>query len=103
MKKPKVEDLLLQIKELDNENNFLKNVIRTQKEIIDKDSVLSSLRGGEPIFTLRAQDRIASMIIRLWADMTSTQSNRISKVNNAYLIAANFDDWAKNNKSQFPD
>jgi len=102
-KKQTVKELKEEIKKLNNHIMLLSDINKTHREIINKDSCLTKLKKDEPIFTLRAQDRFAPMLIRLWADMTATQSNRQKKAENAYLIAQVFDDWARTNKSQFPD
>jgi len=98
-----VKELKEKIVNLQNQSTYQENIIAKQGSIISKDRCLLNLKENEPIFALRAQDRLAPMLIRLWADLTSTQSNRQEKVRHAYLAASQFDDWARINKSQFPD
>jgi hypothetical protein len=56
----------------------------------------------EPIFTLRAQDRFAPMMIRLWADLVRA-TGQIEKAEDAQRIANEMDSWGLANKRKFPD
>jgi len=68
------------------------------------DTVLSKVAKDEPIFTLRAQDRFAPMIVQLWADLTATQhGSTADKVAEAYNTANEMLVWQRSNRSKFPD
>lgn len=101
--RPTISELSKHITYLENQISYQESIIAKQANILSKDECLQKLKVDEPVFTLRAQDRLAPMLIRLWADLTATQSNRQAKAENAYHIAQTFDDWARINKSQFPD
>lgn len=68
------------------------------------DLTISKAAKDEPLFTLRAQDRFAPMIVQLWADLTATQHGRDStKVQDAYTTADEMAVWQRNNIAKFPD
>lgn len=48
----------------------------------------------EPIFVLRAQDRLASTVVRIWALLAQTHEVDNLKVVNARIAAAEMDEWA---------
>jgi hypothetical protein len=68
------------------------------------DSVISKAAKDEPLFTLRAQDRFAPMLVQLWADMCATQHGSNSpKVIEAYETAEEMLNWQRVNRAKFPD
>lgn len=69
------------------------------------DSCLKKVADDEPIFVLRAQDRFAPMLVRLWADLTKSQrgTEHDDKVTGAYELANKMDEWARENPTKFPD
>ncbi len=47
----------------------------------------------EPIFVLRAQDGIAPMVVRMWADMAEYLGVSEEKVEEARLLADQMEEW----------
>jgi len=103
VKQPTVKELKETIDDLKKQVTYLNDARMAQNRIIDKDECLTKLELSEPIFTLRGRDRLAPMIIRLWADLTATQAGSIDKAKDGYRKAEFFDRWAQENKSKFPD
>lgn len=67
------------------------------------DSCLDRVDKNEPIFVLRAQDRLAPLVVRLWADLTAAQEGKTHKVTEAIELAKEMDDWGFENHRKFPD
>lgn len=66
--------------------------------------VLKKVAKDEPVFTLRAQDRLAPMLVLLWADLCATQHGKKSmKALEAYATAFEMLAWQRANRSKFPD
>ena len=57
----------------------------------------------EPIFTLRAHDRLAPEIVRLWAEEANRQGSPKVKVEEALRIANAMEAWQVHNGSKVPD
>jgi hypothetical protein len=57
----------------------------------------------EPVFVLRAQDKIAAPLIRLWADWAEREGS--PKSLDAMAIADEFERWARNHpqRMKWPD
>ena len=53
-----------------------------REELDNEESCLNKAKFDEPIFVLRAQDRLAPLIIRLWAELVSFHSSNNKKVAN---------------------
>ena len=49
---------------------------------------------GEPVFVLRAQDRIAANVIRFWAGTAQQGGSPHAKIGDALRDADRFDAWA---------
>lgn len=57
----------------------------------------------EPIFTLRAKDRLAPIIVRLWAMLADMSGAPKPKTNGAIACAMQMEDWAARHGNKFPD
>lgn len=58
-----------------------------------QDSCLSNVKPGEPIFVLRAQDKLAPELIRDWAIKAHINGASDDKVNEALATANAMEDW----------
>lgn len=57
----------------------------------------------EPIFVLRAQDRLAPILVRLWAMLAWANGAPQPKISEANVCAMKMEDWAAKRGSKFPD
>lgn len=66
---------------------------------------LRSVRPGEPVFILRAQDKIAPDVIDAWLDMAAHHDAPSEKLDDAERILAEFREWQEANpgKVKVPD
>jgi hypothetical protein len=72
------------------------------------DPCLEKVGSDEPIFVLRAQDKFAPILVRLWADLVRLQSGDSSpgnkKAMGALFLADEMKVWqARTGKAKFPD
>ena len=67
------------------------------------DSCLQKAGDDEPIFVLRAQDRIAPMIVRAWAREAQARGCYPEKVEEAHRLADLMLEWQQSNPSKDPD
>ena len=47
----------------------------------------------EPIFVLRAQDRLAAAVVRFWADEAEKAGSNAAKITEAREVAAAMEQW----------
>jgi hypothetical protein len=68
------------------------------------DSCLAKAAPDEPLFVLRAQDRLAPKIVRYWA-MEAGALGRVpfSKVNEAFALADRMEAWQREHGCKDPD
>jgi len=66
-----------------------------------QDSCLEKVKPGEPIFVLRAQDRLAPIVVRLWADIAALHGAPVDRISEALNCAGLMEEWAGEKK--FPD
>jgi len=52
-----------------------------------------SLPEEEPLFTLRAQDELASAVVRFWCSLAATAGAPKDKINAALDLATAMDEW----------
>ena len=57
------------------------------------DTCLQKAADVEPIFVLRAQDELAPILVRLWADMAENLGTNNDKVEEAINLAAMMEQW----------
>jgi hypothetical protein len=67
------------------------------------DSCRDKAAEDEPLFTLRAQDMLAPMVVRAWADAARLAGSPASKVDDALQTANEMDAWQAANHSKVPD
>lgn len=67
------------------------------------DSCLEKAANDEPIFVLRAQDKLAPVLVRLWADLAMINGCGDEKTVEARTLAHLMEMWQKKNRSKFPD
>ena len=65
-----------------------------------EDKCLERVRPGEPFFVLRAQDKLAPLLIELWADMARANGLPIKKYREAMSRASEMRQWRPR---KFPD
>lgn len=57
----------------------------------------------EPIFTLRAQDVLAPLLVETWAKMARLLGAPVHKVAEALFCASEMREWQQKNHSKVPD
>lgn len=67
------------------------------------DSCLLKAGDDEPIFVLRAQDRLAPHVVRHWAKLAEASGTPSAKVEEARALAELMTDWAMEHASKTPD
>lgn len=74
-------------------------------EIHDPVSCLNKAALDEPLFVLRAKDRLAPSVVRVWAVLARLSGAHDGKTNNAEQVARDMEDWADGvrAKSKIPD
>lgn len=66
------------------------------QELLDPKSCLNKAAPDEPIFVLRAKDKLAPQTIRHWATMSFGVHEK-EKIADAELLATSMEDWQKRN------
>lgn len=67
---------------------------------------LGRARADEPVFVLRAQDRFAPAVVRIWAELVAAGAEADAdpaKVLGARLVAADMDTWQALHGRKQPD
>ncbi len=59
----------------------------------NNDRVLDKISDDEPIFVLRAQDKFAPIIIRLWADLVQQYGISEERYNEALEVIEEMESW----------
>jgi len=72
-------------------------------EIANPNSCLNKAEENEPIFVLRAQDKLSPILIEAWASFAELVNCDPSKVFKARECAKDMREWGINNSSKFPD
>lgn len=67
------------------------------------DSCLQKAADDEPIFVLRAKDKHAPHVVRLWASLAKETGCPPTKTKEAHELADRMEAWAQQNGSKFPD
>lgn len=62
-------------------------------ELTNPNSCLNKADPEEPIFVLRAQDLLAPIVIRLWADLARANKTDEEKVQEAKRLAFSMEQW----------
>jgi len=69
-------------------------------ELVALDGCLAKVKPGEPIFTFRAQDKLASVFVRAWANQAAAFGCPEEKTKNAHDIAVAMNAWSNR---KYPD
>ena len=67
------------------------------------DTCLQNAAADEPIFVLRAQDKLAPDVVRYWARRAVNNSVNPAKVTEAEDLAYKMEQWAAGHTSKIPD
>lgn len=67
------------------------------------DTCLDNLNHGEPFFVLRAQDKIAVTVVRVWAALASLFGSPKEWVAEAYAAAEEMEVWGEEHGTKVPD
>jgi hypothetical protein len=68
-----------------------------------KDSCLEKAAPDEPIFVLRASDKLAPVVVRIWSLLAATWGTPFAKTSEARSCAQAMEDWQKQNGCKIPD
>lgn len=77
--------------------------MQKQEEISNPDSCLNKAADDEPLFVLRAHDRMAPMTVRQWAMRAKAFGSPKEKIDEAHRIANRMEAWAKEHGDKVPD
>lgn len=73
-------------------------------EIHSPSSCLNKAALDEPLFVLRAKDRLAPFLVRVWAMLARLSGTHDGKTNSAEQVARDMEDWAAGRGgSKIPD
>ncbi len=64
---------------------------------------LAKAADDEPIFVLRAQDALAPMIVKAWAEAALKVGVPVEKIQEAVQLADQMTDWQATNHTKLPD
>lgn len=68
-----------------------------------KDAAYNKAAPGEPIFTLRAQDKLAPIVVRIWASLAEAHGSPGMKIAEGHLAAAEMLAWQAEHGCKIPD
>ena len=75
-----------------------------QEELQQPQSALSKAGATEPVFVLRAQDKLAPGLVRLWASLAALHGCNVDKVGEAKRLAADMEAWQyTTRRAKWPD
>jgi hypothetical protein len=69
----------------------------------DNDDCLAKVAPDEPIFVLRAKDKLAPMMVALWIRLAQEHGCPMPKLENAARLKQAMRDWQTQNGSKWPD
>lgn len=69
----------------------------------DNDSCLKKGAPDEPIFVLRAQDKLAPNLVRMWAASAASQGTPYEKTREGRELADRMEQWQAEHGSKVPD
>jgi len=64
-----------------------------QRELENRSSAINKAAPDEPVFVLRAQDKLASGLVRIWAGLAALDGTPPERVREALELAALMDAW----------
>ncbi len=74
--------------------------MRKADEVSNANSCLSKAADNEPLFVLRAQDKLAPIVVRIWAILAEQHGTDLEKVHEAKRLAFEMEQWPKR---KYPD
>ena len=74
-----------------------------REEMSDPASTWNKVGMDEPVFILRAQDRLARLVILDWIDRARRIGVNLRKVNGVHELLGLFEDWRSAHGSKTPD
>lgn len=82
-------------------------IMADAKDVIDAaqrgEGCLGRAAPDEPVFVLRAQDKLAAPLVKLWAELALLHGCDILKCQQAYELADEMIEWALTGRAKFPD
>jgi hypothetical protein len=63
------------------------------KELEKVSGCFSKAADNEPLFVLRAQDKLAPVVIRLWAELAAINGAGLEKIHEAKRLAFEMEQW----------
>ena len=85
----------------------VKEGIRTMgtkaEEMKNTTGCLTKAADDEPIFVLRAQDKLAPVMLRMWAELAELHGAPTEKFQGAMVLADDMELWAANHQAKWPD
>ena len=67
------------------------------------DRCLAKVAEDEPIFVLRAQDKLAPALVSLWSELAELNGCPREKVSEAFDLSVQMRRWGREHRSKFPD
>jgi hypothetical protein len=64
---------------------------------------LGKAAADEPVFILRAHDRLAPLVVEIWADLAKAHEAPPEKTAGAMALATEMRAWEERNGSKWPD
>jgi len=74
-----------------------------REEIQNPNSCLNKAADDEPVFVLRAQDKLSPMIVRTWAFEAELRGTPKAKTEEALAQANAMESWALAHLAKYPD
>ena len=89
--------------EIPSSFKYKEYIMGTKKEeLANPNSCINKAVDDEPIFVLRAQDKLAPILIRLWTDLANIHGCSENKRVQAWKCARDMEEWGLSNKVDFP-
>jgi hypothetical protein len=73
------------------------------EELKSTTGCLAKAADDEPIFILRAQDKLAPVMLRMWAELAELHGAPTEKFQGAMVLADDMELWAVHNGTKWPD
>lgn len=67
------------------------------------DSCLANVADDEPIFVLRAQDKLAPVLVNLWCDLARMHGCSSAKIGEAGVLIHHMKTWQEEHGCKWPD
>ena len=74
--------------------------MRKCDEIANPESTLNRAADDEPLFVIRAKDKLSASMVRQWAEAAAmTQAHEPEKIEEARMLAETMENWRQSNES----